>query len=1821
MGYSAALKLEKNIEAVRLAFEHAKGMAYSAEQLEALGEYSGFGGLRPVIYGDGSREEWISNGATTGDMKLYSAFAELYSLLRVNLKTDEYEKVVNSLKNSALSAFYTPVFVPDTIYRVMGENGIIPKHIYDPSAGSGVFVTSALKMLPEKPTITAVEKDLLTGMVLHDVCNHLGTDAKVHIKGFEETPHTENGKADLVISNIPFGNFSVYDPTYSDKNLTQRIHNYFFAKGLDKLADGGLLVYLTTEGFLNSAGNAPIREYVFRRADFVSVSKCPDNLMYDTAGTEAPTHLLVLQKNSNKKELSLAETSLIKSELGYSPNGRYDINAYFKQHPELYLGDSIVIGKNQYGEANLEVRQEGDLEEIAVKMAQHLGEGLTTRLDKARFEAIDFSEVMQSRPTIQLNAGPARNIGSADLQLGLFDVAPPEVQLRAQDYLKTYEERQVLHSSAKVFGTVGIVGHSDQELLVCVTARDKRSRHFVYRIYSNGEGIVPASRWLNNDDFSEELGRLGGQLKGFEQEYQIEGEAGLAKLLGIERQKRVVQMEKELSHRIGGLLHYGGDILRITKLDEIHEKTDAEAMELNLADEVFYRSYLELRERYVDLHTAEKEGGETDGYRTALRECYERFTGEYGLLNDKRNQRKIELDTMFGLTVLSSLELRSGGTFVPADMLQHDVAQSVPALKVENVLEGLAICLNMRGRVDMDYMSELLGKDADRIIEELGDRVFLNPETRNWETADQYLSGNVVLKLEKAEKSLGNEGDNVHLLRSYEAIQKVQPERIPFEMLDFNLGERWIPENLYCRFASQIFDTATQVNYFYSSDQFKVTIEDENAITRKEYAILPKSGKSIYAGTLLEYALENTSPVLTYETEVLGTTVRRVDNEATQLANDKISRLRDEFVNWLMELPIEEKLDLEKRYNELYNCYVPRKYDGSHLTFPGLDLKAAKIPALYSSQVDATWRVVQDRGALIDHEVGLGKTMIMILASQEMKRLGLSRKSMIIALNANIDEIVTTYKQAYPNAKILSPGLDDFSPKNRQRLFHEIKNNSWDCVIITHDQFIKIPQSLEVQEEIFQQELDCVRKDLDTLRDEGGKLTKKMLRGLQIKQENLRNKLQVVREELEEKRDQGVTFEDMGIDHLFVDESHKFKNLTFSTRHTRVAGLGNLEGSKKALNMLFAVRTLQKRFDSDLCATFLSGTTISNSLSEMYLIFKYLRPQELARQRIENFDGWAAVFARKSIDFEFSITNEIVAKERFRHFIKVPELALFYNEITDYKTGKHINLDRPVVNEELVVVPQSDAQQDYAVNLMHFARTGDATFIGRETLSEREKDWRMLIATDLAKKMAVDMRLIDPVRYGDEPDNKINTCARNIKEMYLASRDYKGTQIVFCDVGTPGTKGFNVYEGLKTSMVKSGIPAGEIAYIHDWPRHKRKELYTKMNAGEIRVLIGSTDKAGTGLNVQNRVVAMHHLDIPWRPIDLAQRNGRGARPGNWLIKLFSNNKVKTFIYATEMSLDNYKFNVLKNKQLFISQIKNSELTTRRIDEGGMDEQSGMNFADYIAVLSGDTSLLEKSKLQRKIAVLESLHTAHYREQSRYERDLNHLNEQVPQKSRILEALKADQEIYLAALQRKPDGTKINPIQLVGFNNPDPEAIGKFLFEKQWDYSEKGMYDTRKVGTLYGFDLYLGRRQSFGRACYYYAQRDGSPIKYSYGDGVAKEDNAQYNTRLFLNGIDRVSGLIESTAKEISEIEKTRISLEALRAKPFLHKEELTVLKKELDDLTREIDMKIKKNKNMDEEGFSLSTEGPDQPIVSPRPSIMEVEPIQKKDRKSMSLHI
>ena len=1826
MAYNSQQKLRDNIAAVQIALEWKQGQSLLPEQVEALKRYSGFGGLKAVLFPNAPKEEWIKLNASREDLNLYPQIIEMHQLLQQHFNDAEYKQVIDSIKNSILTAFYTPAIIPKTLFTALAQKGIEPKSMYEPSSGSGVFITEATNAFTGLESIKAVEKDILSGRVLTAIGSSIPIRFSAEINGFENTNNHENGKYDLIASNIPFGNFPVHDLAFKNESLTGKIHSYFFAKGLDKIKDGGLLAYITTDAFLNSPSNQPAREYVFNHADFISLNVMPDNLMKETANTEAPSHLLIVQKNSHKQNLSENDALLVSTIETENEFGRYHLNYYIHQHPEILLGDEISAGRNQYGNPYQRAWQHGRIEVIQKKLAETISSGVDLHLNKEAFALSIANENLTGRRLTYLPM-PERKPDSKPVQLGLFDTSPDTCLNRAIEYINRLDETVVDRKTARIANVIKTKDKPEHEAFVMLAAKSISFKQYVYKLYSNIDEVQVPANWIGASAIHHELTNLSNKLSEFNHIFFNEGEGVFhININGKDDQLNVI---KNLSpyYKEGTLLVHNDRVGFVSYTSSQNENAIFLPAVNDKRDVGFYQQYISVRDKYLML--SDKEVNENIEYpelRKQLNESYDAMVKAFGILNSTANRQRINKDEAFGTIVLASLERKEDDQYFKADILTKSLIQKQVAFHTDNLVEALAKSLNDKGFVDIEFIAAATNNTKGDTIQGLGNHIYLNPADHSWQTADQLLSGNVVNKLAIALERVKQSPENVQLQRSLEALEKVQPEKIPFELLDFNLGERWIPQNYYNRFATHLFEINTEVNYFPSLDTFKVKTFSNNAKTNQEYAVTTKSGKTTYGNTLLEHALENTTPFYTFEVDLGEKTIRLPDNDAIQMAHQKIESIRNNFIEWLKELPDDDKKDLEEIYNHTFNCYVLREYDGSHLEFPGLDKQRLGIDDLYSSQKNAAWRIIQNRGALIDHEVGLGKTLTMIVAAHEMKRLGIINKPMILALKSNVNQIKDTYRKAYPNARILAPGENDFTPVKRIRLSHEIKNNDWECIILTHDQFGKIPQSPEIQREIFQTELDNLEKDLHTLKNMGGEISRRMLKGLEIRKNNLQVKLAEIVHNIEQKKDAGLSFKDLGVDHLFVDESHKFKNLTFTTRHDRVAGLGNMAGSQKALNMLFAIRELQTKFNTDLCVTFLSGTPISNSLTEMYLLFKYLRPNEMKRQQIENFDAWAAVFARKTVDFEFSVTNEIIAKERFRHFIKVPELALFYNEITDYKTAKHIQLDKPEVEEQLVNISPTPDQQQFINNLMAFAKTGNGELIGRMPLKKEEDKGRMLIATNYAKKMAADMRLINPFTYEDHPDNKVNVCARKVSELYQLSNELKGTQIIFSDIGTPKANAFNVYDALKNKLVEDfSIPSHHITFIHDWTDKQKPELFRKMNNGEIRILLGSTEKAGTGLNVQRNVVAMHHLDIPWKPSELEQRNGRGARQGNVVAKQHFENKVKNYIYAVEQSLDNYKFNLLKNKQTFISQMKNCELNVRTIDEGSIDEKSGMNFSEYIAILSGDTTLLEKSKMEKKIVVLESLKIAHHKEVIRSKFHLESMQADKESTLLTINKLTIDETAYRSELQFDKEGAKANPVLLNDVSSADPEIIGKYLIQLSatWKPGAEES-DTMKIGSLYGFGLFIRRqRETYddkGMFEYHYknilfAESKESGIKYLWNQGHINIDNPKIAARYFINAIDRVEALKEKYEKNLQELEQNIPMLKQLIVKPFEKENELAQFKKDVLKLEREISIKIQENQMKQHNAVDANTvEMKEAPVVKMEKSLLPKKEITQKKK-------
>lgn len=1200
--------------------------------------------------------------------------------------------------------------------------------------------------------------------------------------------------------------------------------------------------------------------------------------------------------------------------------------------------------------------------------------------------------------------------------------------------------------------------------------------------------------------------------------------------------------------------------------------------------------YITISETYQQLYNYEAETHEpSEHLREHLNQYYDEFVERYGNLNDKRNVRFIMGDAN-GRDALG-LERTENGTIVKADIFDHPVSFSVDEVaSVDTPMEALTASLNKYGGVNLEYMSSLVDMDEDSIIQNLEGHIYYNPLVENYEIKDRFIAGNVVAKAESVRAWIDREEERIKGFPGYDgiepfiamskdslkALEEARPRRIEFDELDFNFGERWIPAEIYSAYMSDFYETDVRIAYSSSMDEYSSEASRKNMKIWEEFCV--RGYYRTYDGmSLLRHALHNTVPDIkkSIGKDDDGHDIKVPDSEAIQLANTKIDEIRNGFSEWLEAQSPEFKERLVELYNDKFNCFVRPRYDGSHQTFPDLNMRMLGdrygISSIYQSQKDCVWMLLQNGGGICDHQVGTGKTLIMCMAAHEMKRLGLAHKPMIIGMKANVAEIAMTYQTAYPNARILYADEKSFKADNRVNFFNRIKNNDYDCIIMSHDQFGKIPQSPEIQYQILQAELDTVEENLEVVKQQGHDVSRGMLKGLIKRKENLTAKIATIQYQMEQNNDSVVDFKQMGIDHIYVDESQNFKNLMFNTRHDRVAGLGNSEGSQRALNLLYAIRTIQERTGKDLGATFLSGTTISNSLTELYLLFKYLRPNELERQEIRCFDAWAAIFAKKTTDFEFNVTNNIVQKERFRFFIKVPELAAFYNEITDYRTAEDVGVDRPHKHEILHNIPPTPAQEEFIQKLMEFAKTGNATILGRAPLSETEEKAKMLIATDYARKMALDMRMIDP-EYGDDPNNKASHCARMIAEYYRRYDEQKGTQFVFSDLSTYKPGEWNIYSEIKRKLIEDyGIPAHEIRFIQECKTERsRKAVIQAMNDGDVRVLFGSTSMLGTGVNAQRRAVAVHELECPWRPSDLEQREGRAIRAGNEVAKLYADNKVDVIIYAVEKSLDSYKFNLLHCKATFIAQLKSGALGARTIDEGAMDEKNGMNFSEYMAILSGNTDLLEKAKLEKRIAALESGRKAHNKGISDSRFRYQTVTHDIANNEAAIGRMKADVARYESVVRRDKDGNPLNNLTIDTCNLSDEKNMGIHLQGLAQRTDTHGQY--QRIGEVYGFPISIISERTLvdGKETVQNRFVVEGNYKYKFNNGFIAMSDTHAACMNFVNALEKIPGIIAQYEERTAKLKADVPQLEAIISKPWGKEDELKQLKSELAALDRKI---------------------------------------------------
>ncbi len=1618
-------RLITNINAIEIAL---KGGTISDEERKVLTNYSGFGEFKCILL-DPQRPETFSNS----EKHLIPHVERLHEILnQYSQDKSEYRLYLDSLKRSVLTSFYTPQALVNVINESFQANNLNFKNMLDPSSGTGIF----LDIKADKHT--AIEKEIITGRILKAL--HDGKE--VRIGGFEDIPRSCENSFDLVCSNIPFGDFKVFDPVLLKSKNAERlqscnaIHKYFFEKGLDVLKEGGVMAFITSTGVMDAKSNQQFREHLLKRSHLVSAVRLPENTF---TGTKVQSDLIILQKNSTRTK------RLSDSEKLFTTNSDVEgisINSLYNNFANV-VKTGYQVDTDLYGKPGLRFIHENGIEGISADLKRVLDADIAKNIN---------AFIINKEERVEIKGKP--------MQLTLFDDLNSFIS-ESQNITKVEESK-------------------------------------------------PATFEFENTVY-----------------------------------------DKENSFQISK----SGDVGIVT------EGKKAAILDLPKNEQELIKDFINLRDAYFKLKDFESEHRtESTENRRQLNEAYDIFQSRHSHLFDhvevfRKDPSYIEL---------RGLEKVQDDQILKADIFFEPVSFSL-AKENYTVQEALSVSLNRLNEVDLDLICRLSSSHEDKVLNELEGLIFFNSINNSFEPADRYLSGNVVEKLNHAVKVYESSGGNdLYLLNSIKALNNILPEKIPFEDIGISLGERWIPTQYYNTFANEVFKAENMiVKYNRDLDEFGVSAR--SSYYASELYGVQTANRHYSPSDVLRFALLDVMPGMTIKVKSGDGYVTRPDSEGIKKMNTAMTLLQNEFKIWLNNLDDKHKTYLKDLYNSKFNCYVKPSYNGHFQTFPGLDRENLGITDLYPTQKNAILLLKNQGGGIIDHEVGSGKTLIMCVAAYEMKRLGLANKPCIIGLKANIGQIADTFKKAYPEAKVLFATEKEFDKKNREQLFSKIQNNNWDCIILSHEQFKKIPQSAGIQKQIISEELHKIEEALDASKEEGASY-KHLQKGLIKRQQDLEAKLQKVMFTLDENKDNVIDFKTMGIDHLFVDESHKFKNLTFATRHTRVAGLGNPAGSDRSMNMLFALRTIQEKTAKDLGATFLSGTVISNSLTELYSIFNYLRPNALIEQGIFSFDAWASIYALKSKDFEFNVTNDIVLKERFRQFVKVPELSMFYSQITDFKTAKDVGVVRPEKNEILLSLEQTPQQIDMFKRLKEFAKTGDGEKIFRAPLSDSEDKAKMLIATNTSRKASLDMRLIDNNRFIDEDRSKTNILVNKIMEYYEKYNHVKGTQFVFSDLGTyKSPHDFSIYGDVKEKLVQRGIPPEQIQFIQNHNTTNKKDaLFKKMNSGEVRVLFGSTEMLGTGVNAQQRAIAIHHYNIPWTPKDMEQRNGRAVRQGNEIAAKYAGNKVDVLIYATKNTLDTYNFTLLKNKAAFIFQIKSNNISVRQIDEGALDEHSGMNYSEYIAVLSGNTDLLEKAKLEKVVAQYKSEEATYIKQIRDKEYKIKDLSLEKEKNSNFIRLFSEDLQKFNSL--PKDNAIIIGKMELNGVSYTNKDKFGEAIISLLAKENTNTV-SYQKVGTFGGFNLVMKaeiNRSENEHIKYTNKLYVEGNLKYSFNFGNVA-NNPKLAGEYPVNALNRIPGLISQYSEKNERIQDKLSDLSNLEFK-FINKDKYETATKQLNEI-------------------------------------------------------
>lgn len=1135
-----------------------------------------------------------------------------------------------------------------------------------------------------------------------------------------------------------------------------------------------------------------------------------------------------------------------------------------------------------------------------------------------------------------------------------------------------------------------------------------------------------------------------------------------------------------------------------------------------------------------------------------LNELYDRFTKEYGLINSRANETAFSNDSSYFL--LCSLEKIDGeGKFVgKADIFsKRTIKAKKKVLKVDTPDEALILSIQDKAKVDLDYMQQLCKIDKEEIINSLEGVIFKVPDyenTNNWVTADEYLSGNVREKLKVAEQ-FAKEDSSFNI--NVEKLKEVIPKDLTASEIGIKLGSTWIPPEIIRKFIFELLDTPSYNRWDIHVKYSNITAEwyiDGKSNDRNNVKAYTTYGTSrINAYKIIEQTL-NLKDVKIFDTFIddEGRKQRVLNRKETAIACSKQDAIKEAFLNWVWEDP-ERRNHLVRLYNDKFNCIRPREYDGSHIGFVGMNPEIK----LRTHQLNAVAHVLYGNNTLLAHEVGAGKTFEMVAAAMESKRLGLCNKSLFVVPNHIIEQFASEFLQLYPSANILVATKKDFETKNRKKFCSRIATGEFDAVIIGHSQFERIPMSIERQIALLEEQISDITKGIASEKSNRGE-------NYTIKQmEKTRKSLETRLEKLhkEERKDDVVTFEELGVDKLFVDEAHNYKNLFLYTKMRNVGGIAQTEAQKSS-DLFMKCRYLDE-ITGGKGSVFATGTPVSNSMAELYTMQRYLQYAGLKENSLEHFDNWASTFGETVTAIELAPEGTgYRAKTRFAKFHNLPELMSMFKEVADIQTAETLNLPTPEFENINVVVKPSEIQQEMVKALGERAEK-----IRSGTVDATEDN--MLKITNEGRKLALDQRLMNPL-LPDSESSKVNSCSENIYRIWDENSDKKSTQLVFCDLSTPkDLKGYekeeftDVYNELKKKLIQKGIPPDEIAFIHEADNEvKKKELFSKVRKGQVRVLIGSTQKMGAGTNVQDKLIATHHLDCAWKPSDLTQRNGRMIRQGN------ENKKVYVYSYVTEKTFDSYMYQLVEQKQKFISQIMTSKTPARTMED--IDDKA-LTYGEIKALATGNPKILEKTSLDTDVAKLKLLKQEFMNQKySLQDKIIKYFPEEIARLNNKIGAMEED-TIKLQEYT-KPNADGFSPMKINGITYTEKQEAGKKLLESIQDL--KSM-ETREIGEYRGFTMEMSF-DSITRNI-----RLKLKNKFSYSIDLGTDINGN---------ITRINNCLDNIAKDIPHerelLDNTYFQLENAKQesqKEFPKEQELQEKLRKLEEINAEL--KINENEH------------------------------------------